>query len=66
MGEGKKFITEERGHRISVLLDMDEYRKLMEDLEELESIRAYDAAQASGSPAIPLGQAVGEIDRSRK
>jgi PHD/YefM family antitoxin component YafN of YafNO toxin-antitoxin module len=66
MGEPKRFVTDERGQRISVLLDVDEYRKLMEDIEELESIRAYDAARASGSAAVPLEQAIEEIDRSWK
>jgi hypothetical protein len=66
MGQSRKFLTDEHGERISVVLDMEEYRKLLEDLEELESIRAYDAAMASGDAAIPFGQATKEIERSRK
>ncbi|MGH7321092.1 MAG: hypothetical protein ACRELA_15890 [Candidatus Rokuibacteriota bacterium] len=50
---------------MSVLLDIDEYRRLLEALEELESIRAYDAAKASRDPAIPFEQAVAEIERDR-
>ena len=37
-----------------------------EDLEELESIRAYDAAKASGNEAIPFKQAVAEIGQNCK
>jgi hypothetical protein len=36
-----------------------------QDLEDLESIRAYDAAKTSGDEAIPLEQALREIERSR-
>ena len=38
----------------------------MEDLEELEAIRAYDVAKASNDSAIPFRQATEEIQRSRK
>jgi hypothetical protein len=49
-----------------VALDMKESRKLLEDIEELEPMRAYDAAAASRDAAIPLEQATQEIERSRK
>ena len=32
------------------------------DVEELEAIRTYDAAKASGDEAIPLEQALAEIE----
>jgi hypothetical protein len=38
----------------------------IEELEELESIRAYDAAKASGDQAIPFAQAIAEIEAERK
>ena len=41
----------------------------MDDLEELESVLAYDKAKASGDETIPFEQAVQEIeddDRSPK
>jgi len=34
----------------------------LEDLEEIESIRAYDAAKESGDEAIPFEQALREIE----
>ena len=34
-------------------------------LEELESIRAFDAAKASDDETIPFEQAVAEIERNR-
>ena len=52
MNEG--FVVDENGARVGVILPIDEYRKLLEDLEELESIRAYDAAKSSGDEGIPF------------
>lgn len=60
----ERFVTDEEGHRVGVLLDLEDYRKLLEELEELESIRAYDAAKASGDEAIPFEQAISEIKRN--
>jgi hypothetical protein len=44
---------------------MDDYRQLLEASEELESIRAYDAAKSSGTKPFPFTQAVAEIERGR-
>jgi hypothetical protein len=41
-----------------VLLDIKDYRKILEELEELDSIRAYDSAKASGDEATPFEEAV--------
>jgi hypothetical protein len=62
----EKFIVDARGDRVGVVIDMEDYRKIMEDLEELESIRAYDEAKASGDEAIPFERAGEEIKRRRK
>lgn len=62
----ERFLVDEEGHRLGVLLDIGAYQKILEDLEELESIRAYDAAKASGEEAIPFEQALQEIKKSRR
>jgi hypothetical protein len=58
----ERFIVDENGQRVGVLLDIEDYRQLLEDVEELEAIRAYDAAKASGDEAVPLEQALAEIE----
>ena len=50
----ERYLVDETGVRVSVLLDIEDYRRLLADIEELESIRAYDAARASGDECIPL------------
>ena len=61
-----RFIVDDRGEKTAVILDIAEYRRLLEEAEELEDIRAYDAAKAAGGEAIPFEQAVAEIERDRK
>lgn len=61
----ERYVVDEKGNRVGVLLDIEDYHKLLAELEELESIRAYDAAKASGDKAIPFEQAVAEIERER-
>ena len=61
----ERYVTDENGNRVAVVLDMEDYRKLLEDLDILESIRAYDAAKASGDRPIPFEGAIAEIERER-
>ena len=62
----KKYVTNKRGQKVGVVLNIDDYKKMLAELEELESMRAYDSAKASGSDAIPFTQATQEIERLRK
>ena len=62
----ERYVVDENGNRVSVLLDIADYHKLLEDLEELESIWAYDVAKTSDDEAIPFEQAVTEIERDRE
>jgi len=62
----EKYVVNEKGERVGVLLDMTEYQRILEKLEELESIRAYDAAKTSKDEVIPFSQAVNEIEQDRK
>jgi hypothetical protein len=66
MAKARQFLNNKKGEQISVVLDIEEYRKILEDLEELESIRAFDAAKASKDAAISFRRATREVERSRK
>ena len=65
-GFKERYVVDEQGNPVSVLLSMAEYRRLLEELEELASIRAYDAAKASAEEIIPFEQAVAEIEKRRR
>ena len=53
-----RFLIDETGKRISVVLDIEDYERILEELEELSDKRAYDEAKASNEEAIPLRQAI--------
>ena len=61
-----KYVVDDKGKAISVLLDIKTYRKLIAELEELEAIRAYDIAKASCDKAIPFEQAIQEIEKLQR
>ena len=48
-----------------MIVPMSDYLRLTAELEELESIRAYDEAKQSGDEAVPFNQAVREIEQDR-
>ena len=60
-----RYVTDEKGNKIAVLLDLGEYKKILEELEELESIRAFDSAKLSQNEAILFEDAVNDIERDR-
>ncbi len=61
-----RYVVDEKGKRVGVLLDAKEYQRILEELEELEAIREYDAAKASGEKPIPFEQAIRDIERKRR
>jgi hypothetical protein len=61
----ERFVIDETGNRVAVLIEIDEYQKVLEALEELESINAYDEAKASEDEIISFEQAVKEIESQR-
>ncbi len=66
MDKERQFVVNERGEKIAVVISIEEYEKILEELEDLEDIRAFDEAEASGETPIPFDQAIAEIERTRK
>ena len=61
-----RYIINDDGKKNEVVIDIKDYQKILEDLEELESIRAYDAAKESKDEAIPFTQAINEIEQEKR
>jgi hypothetical protein len=59
------YIVDADGHRLSVILGFDQYQELLVRLEELEEIYAFDLAEDANDEAIPLEQALNEIEQAR-
>jgi hypothetical protein len=62
----EQFVVDKEGNRIGVVLNIEDSRKLLAGAEELESIRAFDKAKASGEKPIPFERAVAEIEARQR
>jgi PHD/YefM family antitoxin component YafN of YafNO toxin-antitoxin module len=66
---GAQYVVDENGERVSVILPIEEYERLIEALEDLEDARAADevrAAVARGDDEfIPYEQAREDVARGR-
>ncbi len=64
-----RYVTDEKGERVGVILDVQEYERLMEALEDLADLRAADEALeaiARGEEELlPLDEAVREMEEER-
>ena len=61
----QQFIEDSQGHKIAVLLPIDDYNRMLEQLDEKDDVKAYDDAKASGDEVIPFDQAIKEIEEKR-
>ena len=64
-----RYITDEKGERVGVILDVREYERLMGTLEDLADLRAADetleAIARGEEELLPLDEAVHEMEEER-
>ena len=58
-----QYITDKKGKKLSVVISIIQYKQMLENLEELEDIRLYDAVKAKKEKTIPFSQ---YLQRRRK
>ena len=51
-----QFVVDEKHHAKAVLLTIDEWDSILDELEELDDIRVYDLAKASQDEQVPFDQ----------
>lgn len=61
-----RYITDSKGKKISVVLPIEDFNAIMEELEELEDITLYDEAKRSNEPSVPIDDAFKMIEAKRK
>lgn len=66
IGASERYIVDENGARIAVILPIAEYERLLDELEEQDDIRAYDEAMAADEVEVPLEQVIAEMERNRR
>lgn len=57
----KQFIKDDDGNQVGIILSIAEYQALIEQLEELEDIIAYDKAKVQPSDTIPFEDYIKEL-----
>lgn len=64
-----RYVTDEKGERVGVILGIEEYERLLEALEALEDLRAANEAlreiERGEDEVIPWEQAKKEIEEER-
>ena len=53
-----QYITDKDGNKMSVVIPLDEYEQILEELDELDDIRLYDEAEKSNEPSMPFDEYV--------
>jgi len=56
-----EFVVDKKAGKRAVILPFAEWQRLMEEIEELEDIRAYDKAKAEADDAVSFEKAVRRI-----
>lgn len=57
-----QYVVDAAQTRTAVLIPAAEWEEILEALEDLDDIKAYDMAKAEGQEAVPFAQALREIE----
>lgn len=61
-----QYITDNEGKKLSVIIGVEEFNSIMEELEELDDIRLYDEAKKDTEPSVPIDEAFKIIETKRQ
>jgi hypothetical protein len=61
-----QYITDTSGNRVSVIVSLQDYEKMIAAMEELEDIAAYDKAKNSNSDYMAIDDAFELVEQKRK
>jgi PHD/YefM family antitoxin component YafN of YafNO toxin-antitoxin module len=61
----EEYLVDEQGNRKAVVLSISEWEQILDALEELDDIRAYDEAKGHSSEPVPFERAISEIRKGR-
>ena len=61
-----QYVVDENQHRQAVLIPLAVWERIIDDLDELDDIRAYDEAKSGPQDAVPLELALREVEEGRE
>ena len=59
----EEYVVDGDGKKKAIVVPMTEWQKILEALEELDDIKAYDEAKSKPSNPIPFEKAIEEIQK---
>lgn len=61
-----QYITDKNGKKVSDILPIKEYKRILEELEDAEDIKLYNEVKEANEPYMPIDKAFEMIDAKRK
>jgi len=61
-----QYITDQIGNKVSIILPIRDYERMIEELDELEDIRLYDEAKSSIQEYLTAEEVFRSIEAKRK
>ena len=49
-----QYITDENGEKISIILPVSEYERIIQELEDIDDVRIYDKVKNAKEPSMPF------------
>ena len=59
----EEYVVDVDGNKKAVVVPMSEWQKILDALEELDDIKAYDEAKSKPSNPIPFEKAIDEMQK---
>jgi hypothetical protein len=53
-----QYITNDQGEKLSVILPIDEYERMLSELEDIDDVRLFDEAKKDNTPSMPFDEYV--------
>lgn len=60
-----QYLTDKKGKKTAVVLPIDKYNKLIEQLEDLHDVKLFDVAMKNKGKSIPIDEAFTMIESQR-
>jgi PHD/YefM family antitoxin component YafN of YafNO toxin-antitoxin module len=61
-----QFVTDEKGKKVAVLVPLKDYQKMIEEVDELNCIKAYDRIKEGKEEYLSAAEAFRNIEKKRR
>ncbi|WP_345083461.1 hypothetical protein [Nemorincola caseinilytica] len=60
------FITDTNGKKLSVILDIKDYERMLRELEDIEDVKLYDEVKGRKEESIPFEEYLKQRKKSKR